>query len=154
MSCRLRPVLDIRRPCVVETMESMTKRRIHNDELPAQSATFSCYRRPPLPDRARVRRAVLFQRIWHKSRVWLSKSLLTGKWQRGLPKLYVLFSPAVPGLGRFVAADGVHLFRVAPIVVHQPQEAQGTVQPLFIVPTNDLVEDLHPVHARQQIVIL
>jgi len=30
---------------------------------------------------------VLFQRIWHKSGVQLSNSLLTGKWQRGLPKL-------------------------------------------------------------------
>ena len=30
---------------------------------------------------------VLFQRIWHKSRVWLSNSLLTDKWQRWLPKL-------------------------------------------------------------------
>ena len=31
--------------------------------------------------------SVLFQRIWHKSGVQLSNSLLTGKWQRGLPKL-------------------------------------------------------------------
>ena len=33
------------------------------------------------------RAAVLFQRIWHKSRVRPSNSLLPGKWQRGLPKL-------------------------------------------------------------------
>ena len=32
-------------------------------------------------------RHVLFQRIWHKSGVQLGNSLLTGKWQRGLPKL-------------------------------------------------------------------
>jgi len=31
--------------------------------------------------------AVLFQRVWHKTVVQLSNSLLTGKWQRGLPKL-------------------------------------------------------------------
>ena len=30
---------------------------------------------------------VLFQRIWHKTRVGLSNGLLGGKWQRGLPKL-------------------------------------------------------------------
>jgi len=30
---------------------------------------------------------VLFQRVWHKTVVQLSNSLLTGKWQRGLPKL-------------------------------------------------------------------
>jgi len=31
--------------------------------------------------------SVLFQRVWHKTVVQLSNSLLTGKWQRGLPKL-------------------------------------------------------------------
>jgi len=34
-----------------------------------------------------LRHHVLFQRVWHKTVVQLSNSLLTGKWQRGLPKL-------------------------------------------------------------------
>ena len=48
-----------------------------------------------------------------------------------------------PGLGKFVATDGIHLFRVASVVVHWPQEAQDAVQPFLIVPMNYLVEDLH-----------
>ena len=55
---------------------------------------------------------VLFQRIWHRSDVQLSNGLLTGKWQRGSPKLQVLFSAAVPGLGKSVTTDGVRLFLI------------------------------------------
>ena len=39
------------------------------------------------PQAVHVLDRVLFQRIWHKSGVRLSNRLLTGKWQRGLPKL-------------------------------------------------------------------
>lgn len=34
-----------------------------------------------------LRGCVLFQRIWHKTRLGLSNGLLARKWQRGLPQL-------------------------------------------------------------------
>jgi len=62
--------------------------------------------------------------------------------ERLLLDFQVPFSSLMSCLGQLAPTLLQQLFRLATIVVHRPEEVQRAVQPLLVVPTDDLPDDL------------
>ena len=84
----------------------------------------------------------MFRRQWHKGVCWLVREAWVFQGHGGLLQIQVSISPSMSGLGQLLSSGFVQFIGLAAVVIDRPQVAQRSVEPLAVVPADDLRQDV------------